>query len=52
MTTAGIMKSAENIEQLSDRVINARGGDSSGICLTRTSTFYRTLVYHGCNVLV
>ena len=34
--TAGIMKSVENMEHLSGRVIKARGG-SSGICVTRTS---------------
>ena len=41
------IKSVRHMEQLSGSVINARGGNSSGICISKTSMFYRGfLVYH------
>ena len=50
--TAEIINSEENMEQLSGRVSILEGCDGLGICITRTSTFYRALRYHGYEVLV
>ena len=48
----GIIQSLENMEQLSDKVISARGGDISGVCISEASAFYGVVFCDGHKVLV